>query len=265
MASRATRTTAAGRSKVVKPSDIHELKVKTEQIHLRIRRLKAANLRMNDQMVTRTTGGQNPGVMSSHQNAIPQLRRSVEAAQHALESLRKQIDEATVDDRVFLVKELQEEVKLAYCENQRLNIELQDRKNEAKECAERLEDASLFASGQNLQKLQREIREFQGMNKSLRDKADAYSVKKEKIEVEKTIKRNQENKVPPKQVVDEAIQRGAENRERVEQQTQELARDKERFLKNVDELQQIIDEQRRTITAFLSGNVRFEEEEEVAE
>ena len=262
MASRTTHATTLGKSKVVKPSDIHELKLKTEQIRLRIRRLKAANLRISDQMATRTTQGQNPGVISSHTNSIPQLKRSVECAEHALEALRKQIDEGSQDDRVFLVKELQEEVKLAYCENQRLIIELQDRKNYAKECEERLMDASLFASGQNLQKLQREIREFQSINKTLKDKAAAYSVKKDKTEIERTIKQNQESKIPPEKVIDEAARRRKESNERVQQQTEQLAQEKDDFLEKVSELQQIIDEQRQKITACLSGNVIFEEEEE---
>ena len=109
MASRApTATTVSGalRGKVIKPSDIYELKVKTQQINLKIRQLKTQINRFNDRMANNATA-----TPSKHTNSIPQFKRSATAAENRLDSLHEQIEEARVDDKVFLVKELEEEKK----------------------------------------------------------------------------------------------------------------------------------------------------------
>ena len=259
MASRApTATTVSGalRGKVIKPSDIYELKVKTQQINLRIRQLKTQINRFNDRMANNATA-----TPSKHTNSIPQFKRSATAAENRLDSLHEQIEEARVDDKVFLVKELEEEVKLAYCENQRLNMLLQDCRAQAKESEQRLQDATLFASQKNLQRLQRDVRELQKHNATLRDKEVAYSVKKQKVEIERKIKENRERGISTKDAVDEALRSRKEASDQAKNQAETLEREKDEFHEKIGELQRIINEQRQRISDCLSGHVVFEEEE----
>lgn len=263
MASRApTRTTqtAVGKGRVIKPSDIYELKVKTQQMNLRIRQLKTQINRFNDRMATNANA-----TPSKHTNSIPQFKRSAVAAENALNSLRQQIEDARQDDKVFVVKELEEEVKLAYCENQRLNMLLQDCRTEVRESEQRLRDASLFASHQNLQRLQREVRELQKFNATLRDKEVAYSIGKQKIDIERKIRENREKGISTQDAVDAAVHSREEATQTMEDQAETLEREKEEFHEAMSELQRIINEQRQKITACLSGNVIFEEEEETKE
>ena len=64
-------------------------------------------------------------------NSVPQLQRSVESAQNTLDSLRSEIEKVRKDDKTFSVRELQEEVKIIYCEYTRLNQEIAEGQEES--------------------------------------------------------------------------------------------------------------------------------------
>lgn len=255
-------TSTLGRTqKDIKPSDVYELKLKTQQTVLKARQLRTQLNRLNDRILsqtnvinkTREQQSDAPALATNHANSVPQLKRSVESAENALANLRDQIKKTRQDDKTFLVKELEEEVKLAYCENQRLTALLNDSKGEANKSEQKLQEASRLASNQNLQRLQMEVRDLQSTNASLRDKAVAYNAKKGKLDIDKKIKEDQENKVPSQKIIEDATKEQEEANQKAQKQAEELEQEKAEFLQKMDELQKILDEQRQKISDCLAG------------
>lgn len=269
---RSTTTTSGTRSRqtVIKPSDVHELKLKTQQITHKTRQLRTQLNRLQDRIASQTNAinktfeqqSETPQVSQNHSNSIPQLKRSVDGAQNTLSSLRDEIEKARQDDKTFIVKELEEEVKLAYCENQRLSKQLQDSKLEANKAETLLNEATFKASVQNITNLKADIRELQSLNATLRDKAVAYSQKKEKLLIEQRIKEDCDNKKPIKQTVDEATNKQKEANEKISQEAEELSEQKQKQLDTVAELRQIIEDQKQKITDFLAKGPDDQEEKE---
>lgn len=247
--------------KDIKPSDVYELKLKTQQTVLKARQLRTQLNRLNDRILSQTNAinktreqqSDAPALATNHANSVPQLKRSVESAENALANLRDQIKKTRQDDKTFLVKELEEEVKLAYCENQRLTALLNDSKGEANKSEQKLQEASRLASNQNLQRLQMEVRDLQSTNASLRDKAVAYNAKKGKLDIDKKIKEDQENKVPSQKIIEDATKEQEEANQKAQKQAEELEQEKAEFLQKMDELQKILDEQRQKISDCLAG------------
>lgn len=255
-------TSTQGRTqKDIKPSDVYELKLKTQQTVLKARQLRTQLNRLNDRIVSQTNAinktreqqSESLAVTTNHANSVPQLKRSVESAENALAALRNQIKKTRQDDKTFIVKELEEEVKLAYCENQRLMALLNDSKSEASKSEQKLQEASRLASNQNVQRMELEIRDLQNTNASLRDKAVAYNSKKMKLDIDKKIKEDQEKNVTSRQMIEEATKQQEEANEKAQKQAEELEKEKEEFLQKMDELQKILDEQRQKISDCLSG------------
>jgi hypothetical protein len=256
------QSVAPGKNKPdIKPSDVYELRLKTQQIVSKTRQLRTQLNRLNDRILSRTNAiqrtreqqSETPAVATNHSNSIPQLRRSVIGEENALDDLQNKIFDARQDDRTFLVKELEEEVKLAYCENQRLTKNLQESKAQANSADRLLQEASTRASNQNINALQAQVRELLASNAQLRDKAVAYTSKKQKLDIEKVVKEHADQKIPTDKSIEQAKAKQEATSERAKQQADQLAADKEQFYQKVAELNRIIDEQRRKITECLSG------------
>ncbi|OHS99111.1 hypothetical protein TRFO_34565 [Tritrichomonas foetus] len=247
----------------IKPSDVHELKLKTQQILLKTRHLRTQLNRLNDRITSETNAinktfeqqtDQAP-VASNHKNSVSQLSRSVECAENTLANLKDEIENVRQNDKTFLVNELREEVKLAYCENQRLTKELQDRSLQANTAERLLQDAARKASSQNINELKASIREMQAANADLREKAIAYRSKRAKLLMEQTIAGHQEKKVSTQTIVDEANNRQEETTKEINKNAEELQDSKKEYEEKIGELQAILEEQRQKITDFLSGKM----------
>jgi hypothetical protein len=138
----------------VKPVDIFEMRVKTQQMVLKSRRLRTAIGRIDDLIAARENAinktheqqTEVPAVATDHSKTIGHIARSVDCASNALEALREDIDKVVNDDRTFIVKELQEEGRIAHCENFRLNRRLVDSRAEAAYAEQLLEAAAMRAA-----------------------------------------------------------------------------------------------------------------------
>ena len=267
-----TKTTNSPQSKSneIKPSDVHELKLKTQQILLKTRQLRTQLNRLNDKITAKTnainkTFEQQSGpapIVTNHSNSVPQLQRSVELAENTLASLKEEIEAAYQDDKTFIVKELEEEVKLAYCENQRLSQEAKEARHQSNDTNKLLRDATYKASNQNLQELRSSIREIQEANASLLDKSVAYSSKNEKLRVDQTIVENEQNKVPHQKAIDDANKKKEESAEKINKKTEKIEKIKKEHQEKIDELNKIIQQQKQVINDFLNGNYKSKDERE---
>jgi hypothetical protein len=242
-----------------RPSDVHELKLKTQQAVLKTRQLRTQLNRLNDRITshtnaiikTRNQQSETPAVATNHANSVPQLKRSIDSAEHALEVLKEEIVKAKQDDKTFVVKELEEEVKLAYCENVRLAARLKDSRSKTDQTERSLQNAMYKVHPTTYQQLHDTVRRLQVDNASLRDKAIAYDSKRRKLEIERIIKEHQDAQVPAQATVDQAAAQQKEQTAKLAEQVEALANEKREFTDKVTELTRIIDEQRRKISEKL--------------
>ncbi|OHT14109.1 hypothetical protein TRFO_03127 [Tritrichomonas foetus] len=269
----ATRTGATNTGKSgqtdIKPSDVYELRLKTSHLQLRTRQLKTQLNRLQDRILAHTNAinktfeqeSDQPAVTSNHANSVPQLKRSLDSATNTLENLLEQIDNARNDDKTFLVKELQEEVKLAYCEHQRLALELQDAKLEANQSTQRRQEMEFRISSQHINELKSSARELQGQNASLRDKAIAYKAKQKKLQVDHQIQEHIQKKMPPQKALEEADKKAQGTNEKLSEAAQNLNEEKSKHRQKIEELRELIAEQKQKILDFLEGRTNEEENE----
>jgi hypothetical protein len=183
----------------VKPSQIHELKLQTQQIQQQTvilrTQLKRTQIQINSQThaINKTfeqSSTETSANTTIHATTIPNLRRNIEAASHTLETLGEQIEGAEKDDKTSTVHELREEVKITYCEYKRLERGLQDKRAEAAFYGKELEEAELRASLAHIKQLRIAIDQVREQNTLLREKATAYQQKIEKIDIETGITQN---------------------------------------------------------------------------
>ena len=278
MASRMSRTTATtmtstgGRSRGtdIKPADVYELRLKTSHLQLKTRQLRSKLNRLQDRILANTNAinktfeqeSDQPAVTSNHTNSVPQLRRSVESAANTLESLHETIDQTRYDDKTYIVKELEEEVKLAYCEHQRLAMELQDAKIEANDSAQKRKEAEERVSTQHIRELKAKNIQLQSENASLRDKAVAYKTKQKKLQIEQEIQDHAKNKQPTEKTIKEADQKTQEMNDRLVELAQQLNEEKEKHQQKIQELKELIENQKQKIQDFLDGNLEPEQNAE---
>lgn len=267
-----TMSSTGGRARGtdIKPADVYELRLKTSHLQLRTRQLRSKLNRLQDRIVASTNAinktfeqeSDQPAVTSNHTNSVPQLRRSVESAANTLESLHETIDQTRYDDKTYIVKELQEEVKLAYCEHQRLAMELQDSKIEVNESTQKRKEAEERISTQHIKELKAKNLQLQAENASLRDKAVAYKMKQKKLQIDQEISNHAKNKQPVEKTIKEADQKAQEMNEKLIQLAKELNESKEKHQQKIQELKDLIEEQKQKIQDFLDGNLQIEQNNE---
>ena len=180
----------------VHPIDIQEIKLKTQQILQKNKMLKSQIIKV-DFMISSETKAvnktfeqnsekQNPSQVSK--TTIENVTRSIDGAENRIKALNAEIEAASKDDRGAIVDELQEEIKIAYCEYNRLGKALTETKEVAQSYKTQLHDAESFAN--SVGRLKASIRELKVLNSSLRDKSNAYQIKHEKLLIEKQIIEN---------------------------------------------------------------------------
>jgi hypothetical protein len=194
-----------------------------------------------------------PAVSVDHSTTINHLKRSTECATNALAALRQDLQDVFHDDRTFVVKELEEEGRIAYCENLRLNKKLQDSKAEESHSGYLLQVASFRASPQNTKELDSQVRSIRGLNAELRGKALAYSSKRQKIEIEKLIIEHGQNGPPVDSRIKQANDKKAEVLRLIKEKEEALAQMRGEFDQSMNELREIIDRQREAIVDHLRG------------
>jgi chromosome segregation ATPase len=243
----------------IHPSEIHELKMRIGQTTTKTRRLRSQLNRLNDRILAQTNAiirtreqqSEVSAVAGSHDNTIAQLGRSIKIAQNALAVLKEDLTKTINDDRTFVIKELEEEVKLAYAENVRLNARSREAEREVQIAEQQLQDAAHRAAPVKLNILRQQIRDLHNTNAELRDKAVAYRAKKRRLDIEGLILEHIQKKVPTDETVEEAEKRTKELEEQIAGKRAELVAGEDAFLNKVAELQECIERQRFVITMHL--------------
>lgn len=251
---------ALRQSPEIRPSQIHELKLQTQQLRQQTIILKSQLKRTEFQISSKTSAINKTFEQSSdkpqgsgtiHAHTITNLKKNISGARNTLQKLKEQIEAATNDDKTSLVEELEEELKMTYCEYQRHAKTLQDVKAEAAYFDKQLEEAEFRASQPHINELRAAIKETKLENASLRDKANAYQVKLEKIDIEAQIQGYQQKRVPPQKVMDQLEIDRAEQNQRMKELCDELNAEQEQHEQNIAELTQILDEMRDKISQKL--------------
>jgi hypothetical protein len=192
-----------------------------------------------------------PAVVTNHTNTIPQLKRSIEGAENTLELLREEIEQARGHDKTYIVKEYKEEVKLMCSEYQRVCKGLQSAKREEDQIAAKLREAEQRASYERLAELRNEVRTLRERTSSLRDKAVAYYVKREKLAAEAQINEHQSKKIPTQRSLQEANGDDAAIKQRIADAVQATQSKRAAHTDIVRELRQIVEDQKQKIATHL--------------
>jgi chromosome segregation ATPase len=169
------------------------------------------------------------------------------SARNTLETLQEQIDAADRDDRTSNVQELEEELKMTYCEHQRLSRGLQDRRTTANFYRRQLDEVQFRVSPQHVAELRASIKELRAENATLRDKANAYQMKIERMLIEEEILEYERKLWTPPDVLERVEQEQEETNAQIKRLCEKLDAEAEKYEHTVDELRGIIDEMKRKI------------------
>jgi chromosome segregation ATPase len=179
----------------IKPSQIHALKLQTQQMQQQTRVLNTQLKRLEFQIHSQSTllnQRLDPSLDSNpsptiHASTIPNLQREVESARNTLATLKAEIADLEADDQISAVDELEEELKMAYGEYIRLSQGLREKKGAVAVSLRELQEAEAQGSQRRVGEMRALIREMKEENVVLWNKANAYQLKIERLNVEDDI------------------------------------------------------------------------------
>ena len=247
-------------SECVTATQIQEIKLSTqkirEQITLHRSQLKRMKVKINatTSAINKTfeQSAEKPQASATiHANTISNLEKNVYGARNTLDSLSWRLEASRNDDRASVVEELEEELKMTYCEYRRLCQEVAEREHEANFYMKRLQDAEYRASGAHMNELKANIRDVRNENASLLDKANAYQLKNEKTDMESEIVRAQQKKVSHQKMMEQINARHQSRENQMKSLCDEMNEEQEQHERKVSELLEIIEEMTRKMTAKL--------------
>lgn len=245
----------------IKPSQIHELRMKTLQVQNQTKLQKTQLNRLKNKIANKTEAinrtvnrkSEDRDSKNVHQITIAQLQRSIEAAENTIESLQTELEEAQFDDRTAAYQELEEEVKATYLEYDRITSEIQTSREEAKKWDEKLKMTDARADPEHVTNLEMAIRQARATNAELREKWKAYQVKMHKMNVEARIAQDRDEGKNAGTTVKEAEEEGDRVAHKIDELNEELRCQQDRYHRRVDQLMEVIDSQRRRIVEHLMG------------
>lgn len=256
----------------IRPAQVHELKLQTQQIKQQTTVLRTQLKRTEFQINHKTSAINKTFEQSTekaqtsatiHATTIPNIKRNIEGARNTLKTLKEQIDQVINDDKTSNVEELEEEVKMTYCEYKRLCRVLQDKKAEASFYDKQLEETEFRASAQHASELKAAIRDTRAENATLRDKANAYQIKIEKIDIEAKIHEEQKKKSSEQAALDNVEIEEAEQNQKMKKLCEDLNKEMEQHEQNVAELTEIIEQMKQKISDRLTSGRQEKIEEPV--
>jgi chromosome segregation ATPase len=192
------------------------------------------------------------GSATIHANTIPNLKRNIEGAKNTLAILREQIEATEADDKTSCVEELEEELKMTYCEYKRLARALEERNDAVASYAKELQDAEFRASSRHISELRALIRDTRSENGVLREKANAYQLKIEKLNIEDRLAECQKANRPNQVVISEAEAEQAELDQKIAALGEEMRQEAEDHAQKVAKLNDIIQTLKDRIAARLA-------------
>lgn len=264
----------------VHPSEIHEYRMKTLQIQNQIKLQRTQLNRLKDKIAQKTEAinktvsksNERPESSTIHDTTTKQVEKSIRAAENTLSTLNEQKDKALEDDRYASYLETEEELKVTYLEYDRLQSDIQNAKEEAQQTEKRLREIDQRAGSEHAAELKAIINQNRETSKSLRGKWEAYQTKLLKLQIEEAIynyknpqdnknqannknqqKNNKQKNDSPPLVLD-AQKEADEIQQEINRLKNKLNKKQAHYQKHVEELIEIIDNQRRRIVDHLMGN-----------
>ena len=263
----------------VHPSEIHEYRMKTLQIQNQIKLQRTQLNRLKDKIAQKTEAinktvsksNERPESSTIHDTTINQVEKSIRAAQNTLATLNEEKDKALEDDRYASYLETEEELKVTYLEYDRLKGDIQSAKEKAQQTEKQLREIDQRAGSEHAAELKAIINQNRATSSSLREKWDAYQTKLLKLQIEEQIynaRNQQDNSKSPSnnksknnaqknetpQLVLDAQNEAKQIQKDINRLKNKLNKKQEHYLKHVEELIEIIDNQRRRIVDHLMGN-----------
>ncbi|OHT04719.1 hypothetical protein TRFO_06139 [Tritrichomonas foetus] len=246
----------------IKPSQIHELRMQTLQIQNQTKLQRTQLNRLKDKIAAKTDAinktvsksAERPESSTIHQTTIPQVQRSIDGAENTLQNLQDELEKAQMDDRTATYQETEEELKVTYLEYDRLQGDIQAAKDDAARTEDRLKAIDARAGNDHATELKTLIEQNRGISRSLREKWKAYQTKILKMEIERKIYDNRTNKRNADQTIKEAEKETKKDKKKLDRLLQKLDKREVHYQKHVEELMEIIDNQRRRIVDHLMGN-----------
>jgi hypothetical protein len=184
---------------------------------------------------------------------IVQLQQSIASAENTLEHLQEEYEETSLDDRVAVYRELDEEVRETFLELERLQAEIQSARDEADRLELQLKETDKEASPEGLNGVREEIERIKGLNRSLRKKWQAYHENMHRMNIETRITANRQAEQKSEETIREADQEYHLDVGRLNELADVLDGRNAEYQRNVEELMNIIDQQRRRIVQHLMG------------
>lgn len=248
------------KKKEYKPSEIHELKLKTLKLEQENKILKtqlnrlADRIKQQTQIINKTTKYSGPNnKQQNHSVAIEQLSRSVVSAKNTLNTLNGKLKAVDYDDRNAIVDELHEELKVTYSEYMRVQDMVKSKGSEVKNIDRVLMNATKKASEKNIHDMEIQLMQLKETNHDIRNKISAYMIKSEKSKFEDAIERRENDKQSLeccmqelKETIDRRVSKSNELSKRLKKQKYDYKR-------KVHELNQILISLRSKLFKRLTG------------
>lgn len=245
----------------IKPAQIHEMRMKTLQIQNQIKLQRTQLNRLKDKITSKTEAinrtvnqkSEDTESKTIHQVTTVQLQRSIEAAENRLENIQTELEKAQYDDRTACYQEVEEELKVTFLEYDRIQGDITSSRDEARHCEDRLKATDARASQRHITDLELAIDQIKAANAALREKWNAYQIKMHKMNIETRIVKNREEGKNGDVTLKEADKEANAVVRKLEKLDDELAREEAHYHKHVEEIMEIIDNQRRRIVEHLMG------------
>jgi chromosome segregation ATPase len=244
----------------IRPSEIHELRMQTLRVQTEVKLQQTKLNRLKERILNKTEAinrtlkqKANEQSATSHQSAIVQLERSITGARNTLEQLQEDLEEASYDDRTAVYQELEEELRATYLEYERQQSNLEEEKEESRRLEQELKKVDDIASMSHLNELREHIERVKKVNTALRAKWLAYQKKMHNMNIEHRIAENRERRLKSKETNEQTTEEYERNHNRLMKLKNVLESQNDDYQKKVDELIDIIDNQRRRIVQHLMG------------
>jgi hypothetical protein len=257
-------------SSEIKPAQVHELKLQTQQMRQQTVILRTQLTRLESQIHSKSSiinqrldpNRDQPQVSPTiHANTIRNLQLNVESARNTLATLKEEIEELESDDRTPAIDELEEELKFSYCEYTRLLQGVQDKKAAAAAYAKELLELELRGAARHLGDLRALVREVRAQNVSLREKANAFQLKIEKLNVEDEIVDAQSGERPEHEILADAQAEHEELKARVTAVVEKMNDEADEHAQKIARLGEIIQAMKDKIAAKLERDTEADRTE----
>lgn len=192
-------------------ADVNEIKLQIQEIEAQSKKYRTQLLRLNRKIESSENvvnkafeqSTQNTQIYGgSHKLSIPMLRQSLASAKSRIEHLEEEIEKAKRNDRLWQVKEMEQNVAVSYVELKRVSSNEANEKEREKYFKEKYIQANTLQD--SLEAFNKSLQEINGSNSALKDKLEAYKRKRAKNQIEHDLVKFNRQNADMTQVINDA-------------------------------------------------------------